>query len=524
MRSDFIYPTWPVELVKDKVVWKLDDNSYENLDELYEYIEFEIQKIKKDPIWQMAREMFVNEEEDDAPFKMSPAELALFKLIFQRQYKESEVCSCTQYGKSLTFSRAVLARISAFPEDWIVVAPDTKRGKIILNYVIKATAGNDYFKNKLIGIDLGERSVLNRLLEEKSKLKLTFQIIGPKQKYSSISILSADGRRKQDMMDAIMGFGGKNVIFEEASLTEDEVESGVYRMMAGKGKDYFYLKIGNPFKRNHFLTSWRDREVMKIFIDYRIGLADGRYQPEFIKKALLKPQADTLYRAWFPMEDAIDKEGWMQLITEDELRNAVGEGEHLYTNKFGIDVKGSGGDWNVLIHRSWLVAEIVLKDQSKDNLGYAGRILVARDKVKKDTGELVEMFPDSIGVGYGLSQILADKASYVYPVVAGETADDEVRFYNRRSEMYWRLKEWILGGGKLKGEYDDWKELLVIKYRINHEKKIQIIPKEVLLKSDVPSPNVADALAYSFRLDEDYDEEEENDDRYARNRANYGKR
>jgi hypothetical protein len=64
--------------------------------------------------------------------------------------------------------------------------------------------------------------------------------------------------------------------------------------------------------------------------------------------------------------------------------------------------------------------------------------------------------------------------------------------------MYWRLRDWILGGGKLTRD-EDWLELNRIKYKVvDNRGKIQIMSKEQMLKQGIDSPDVADALSLTF--------------------------
>jgi hypothetical protein len=87
---------------------------------------------------------------------------------------------------------------------------------------------------------------------------------------------------------------------------------------------------------------------------------------------------------------------------------------------------------------------------------------------------------------------------------------------------YWRLRQWILKGGKLLRTEEDldntWYQLTKIKYRQSIERmrgRCQIMSKEDMLKDGVESPDVADALMMTFLTEdvslpsdqEEYEEE-----------------
>lgn len=460
----------------------------------------EERNLKNDVGWNIAKEMFKNEY--DKPFIMSPGETAIFNLISQRQHKFSQILCSTQYGKTFTVARAILTRISNFPEDWLLVVPDFKRGKILLDYIIKDSANNQYFKDKLIGKDLGDRNTLTRLLEERSKLKLTYQVIMEhgRIKYGTIQILTTEARKRTNTIGAIMGFGGANIIADEASLVANDIDAGIFRMLAGRGKDTFLCKIGNPFFRNHFYESWQDPDYKKIFINDRIGLAEGRYEPDFLAKARKKPQYDILFGCKFPEAGAVDQQGFTALLTDDEIDRAketLPETTWGGEPRIGVDVARGGGNYNVLVYRCRNYAYIIDQNQTSDLMDIASQTVGhARELGVKTTS----IFVDDTGVGGGVTDKLRELKCNVHGVKVGRKTVG--RFYNKRATNFWRLRDWVMGGGKLK-ENDNWSDLISIRYKTVYQSggsKIQIISKDILRSIGIPSPDIADALMLTFDI------------------------
>jgi len=449
------------------------------------------------------------------PFCLTPGQLEVFDIISKRKYPRVHCMAYTRWGKSETVGLGILTRITAFPEKWVVVAPSNKKAGIIMGVIIQHIFDNPYTLGKF---KIGKDENLDRIRRERSKDRLTFKISD--NRIGEVFIISSEGKRTKDLLDALMGFGAPNVVVDESSLIDDIQYAGIKRML-GDEIDNFLFEIGNPFRRNHFLRASQDPLYHQINVDYIQGIQEGRITRDYVEEMRKEAEFSVLYENKFPEEDAIDTEGWMPLITEAELKNAcVPEIDHLYVNKLGIDLKGSGKDYNCLIHRSWLGAEVVLYDQSKDSMGFMGRVLTERDRVKLETGEACEVFPDTVG-SWHWYQTLSEKIPFVYPVVGGEKPDD-IKFFNSRAEMYWRMRDWMLKGGKLKGKYEDWKELLVIKWRRNQDKQIQLMPKMAMLKKGIKSPNKGDALAYTFKNEDDFGADEafiEKQD----NRSGYGK-
>ena len=486
----FLYPTFAFDLKGEYIDW---DYSQEQLKAL---IEAEKEKCKKEVLWKVAREMFI---QDGKPFELTPAQFEIFKTIVRREYPRVIFISSTQYGKTLTIARAVLLRISGFPEEWMVVVPDMKRGKILLNYIIKDSAENEYFKDKLVGVKLEERTALERLLEERSKVKLTFQVFTDDGiKYASVEIITAEARRRINAIESIMGFGGKNIIQEEASLEDDEIDAGIFRMLAGKGEDTFLLKIGNPFYRNHFLKSWQNPNYKKIWIDYRIGLADGRYTPEFIEEARTKPKFDVLFECRFPSEGAIDTEGWSPLITQTELEQAITD----EFNPFGFPVQGSdpadeGENESITVVRWRNVAKIDFASNKISLMDFCGEIANSIDKNKIDVRTCSV---DKIGVGAMIPDEMKKVGKPIQGVNVGEICEspaDQVQFVNKRAEFAWKVREWVKGGGKLLRD-PRWYQLVNIKYKEDNKRRLKIMSKDEMRKKGIVSPDAFDALCLSF--------------------------
>jgi len=468
-----------------------------SLEELKKKIERETEKARETKEWKLANALF---KQDSQAFQMSPGQLAIYNLIIKRQHKFSQIIASTQWGKSLVVSRAILTRITTFPEDWLIITPDTKRGRILLKYIVQDTSENDYFKAKLVGIDIKDRTVLNRLLEEKSKLKLTFQVVGEdgKLKYGSIEILTAEARRKYNTINSIMGFGGRNIICDESSLCDNDIDAGVFRMLAGKGEDTFLCKIGNPFYRNHFFDSWQDKDYKKIFINDKIGIAEGRYTESFLEKAKEKPKYDVLFGCKFPDEDAIDTEGWVPLFTETEVNNAMVDEDA----PFGIPMLGSdpadvGEDESVNVVRWPNVAKITFADNRIDLIDFCGKI---EESIKNHRVDPRNSNVDPIGVGAMLPAVLKEHGMPVNRVNVAEVCDlekDEAQFINKRAKLAWDAKEWISKGGKLKRD-DRWLELLDIRYKQDNRRRMKLMSKEEMRKRGVKSPDVFDALCLTF--------------------------
>lgn len=446
---------------------------------------------------QIVQSLYKNDQ--GKPYILTDSQCKIFDLIFARQYPRSHLMASTRFGKSATVALAVLTRVSTFPEKWAIVAPSEKKAKIIMGYVIGHAFDNEYTKTKL---DTRGENV-ERLQRERSKNRLTFRHANGQ--LGEVFILSADSRNKEKAGESIIGFGAPNVVLDEASLIDDDIEAKIFRML-GDSMDNFYLNIGNPFHRNHFLKKFHDPAYFKMNIDYQIGLKEGRLSQSFIDEVRAKPYFSVLYENKFPQADAIDDKGWSHLITDLEFENALQDSAEMFGDlRLGLDVARGGGNYNVWTLRGSNFAMILARNHDPDLMSVVGTTI---QHMRAFNLKPQQVYVDDTGVGGGvvdrLNEVLRPQgysATELPPVpvnkvqLGGEPSDKQ--FMNTRAEVFWRLKEWINQGGKLR-KSDDWSELLQIKYKPDSAGRLKIMSKDEMRRYGIESPDTADSLALTF--------------------------
>jgi hypothetical protein len=438
------------------------------------------------------------------PWVMTPSQCVVFEIIFKRMHPRVNLKSFTRFGKSATVALAVLTRCVTHPEKWAIVAPSAIKARIIMGYIIDHIFDNSLTESSL-EFDRSESS-LKRLQMERSKNRLTFNLgtRNGKPLKSEIFIVSADSRNKQGGGDAVMGLGAENVVLDEAALIDDNIESKIFRML-GDNMDNFYLKIGNPFRRNHFLKSDKDPNYVSKSFDYHVGLEEGRLTEDFIQEARKKPNFDVLYENKFPEADVVDDRGFVCLITDVEFERCIAHIEpqgRIGLPRLSVDVARGGGNFNVWTLRWDNYATVLAKNQDPDTMSVATTTMqFAREHnvLEQNT------FIDDTGVGGGVIDRLAQLRFFANGVKNQETPDDEM-FLNRRAQNFWRLRQWLIDGGKLSPEHEkEWMEILNIKYRAMDSRKIQIMSKLIMARDGIESPDVVDSLSMSFDQINAYD-------------------
>lgn len=405
---------------------------------------------------------------------VTEGQLQIFGAIVLKKSTRINIITPTQYGKSLIVALACLILSCIDGEMVSIPAPSEDKARIIMRYYLQHLGDHPLFYQQL---EKGDK--LDRLVMETSRDRLTLKNRG------GIFILSVHATDSNKGFQAAMGEGSRIIIEDESCLIPDEIESTIFRMIAGKGKDTMYVKISNPFYRNHFYRSSLDERYLQIKIDYIQGLKEGRLQYEFIEEARQKPNFDVLYGCKFPDANAIGKDGYLQLITEEELQRSMAEKQmHAGLITLGVD-PAAGGDNSAIVAKSANHQEVLFNQKLNDVMDLVG---VVADKYRAMGAQMIAV--DRGGIGEGVYRRLQEMSFPTRGINFAEKPDEDF-FQNKKAELYWKQRNWLLGGGRLMKD-PAWHEFNLIKYK-NKNGKIIIQPKEELFKQGYASPNIVDA-------------------------------
>lgn len=410
--------------------------------------------------------------------QVTEGQLQIFAALVMRKSNRISIITATQYGKSLIVALACLYLSCIEGEMISIPAPSEDKAKIIMRYYLQHIGDHPIFYSQL-----NKDDKLDRLVMETSRDRLILKNRG------GVFILSVQAHNSQKGFEAAMGEGSKIVIQDESSLIPDEIESTIFRMIAGK-KDAMYVKIGNPFYRNHFYRSSKDPRYLQLFIDFKQGLKEGRYNYDFIEEARTKPNFDILFGCQFPAEGMTGKDGYTRLLTDLEIDNVmVPNGEHMGYKILGVD-PAAGGDNSAIVLKSGNLQEVLFNQQLSNTMDLVGVIM---DIYKNRQIDFITT--DKTGVGQGVYDRLNDMGYPVRGVAFGEKSESDM-FQNLKAEWHWRERKWLLSGGRLV-KHPAWEEFRNIRYK-NKDGKIIMQPKEDLLRMGIASPNVVDAAVLTM--------------------------
>ncbi len=286
------------------------------------------------------------------------------------------------------------------------------------------------------------------------------------------------------------------VIFDEASAISDaiwEVSEGAMTTVPS-----YWFVFGNPTRNSGYF-----RECFRKFrhvwhskqIDSRQAKITNKQQIEQWERDYGKESDFFKVRVMgiFPAQDN------QQFIGNDLLNKAFVhyDKETFETNKpaiIGVDVARFGSDASVIVIRRANILENILHYRSISTTELVGYIL---EQIQLHKPIAVSI--DGGGVGGGvIDQLKSFGIANIIEVNFGAKADDKKKYFNKRAEMWSRMRDW-LKEAIIDSRYQElYADLSAIRYKVNEKGQIVLEKKADMKKRGVASPDFADALALTF--------------------------
>lgn len=321
---------------------------------------------------------------------------------------------------------------------------------------------------------------------------------------------------RQDQPEALQGFHEDNLLFivDEASGVPDIVfqvgegslsTEGAKIMLAGnpnRTTGYFWDAFNpRPGQRQRWKTrtvpSWESTRVSRDWLEdmkEKYGTHSPIYQ---IRVAGEFPETDDFV-----------------LIPRHVIEAAVRRGRDMERPQgkaiiWGVDVARQGNDQTAVAKRSGpALLEPVETWHGFDLMQSSGRVMRMYDDTPA-AERPKEICIDVIGVGAGLYDRLKEQGLPVTPVNVSERAEDSGRYFNRRSELWFKTKDWLSQPETSIPEDPLLEaELGTPQYQIMSNGKEKVEPKEDTKKrlgEGGRSPDSADALVLTLAASSRWD-------------------
>jgi hypothetical protein len=285
------------------------------------------------------------------------------------------------------------------------------------------------------------------------------------------------------------------VIFDEASGIPDVIWEVVEGAMTTEGARW--IAFGNPTKNTgrfrecwgRFAHRWKTMQV-----DSReVSISDKEQIKEWVED--YGEDSDfcrVRIRGQFP------RAGSNQFISSEYVDWSMSyeaEGWEYDALVFGCDIARFGDDQNCLVIRQGRKVLDILRWRGVDAMETAGRIV---DKMRDLSPDLVFIDGDGVGgpVVDRVKQLMGPHS--VMEINNGRTADDSSKYFNKRAEMWAKMRDALKQGIDLPEDKDLENDLIAPEYGFDSKNRIQLEKKSDMKKRGQKSPDSADALAFTF--------------------------
>jgi hypothetical protein len=183
-----------------------------------------------------------------------------------------------------------------------------------------------------------------------------------------------------------------------------------------------------------------------------------------------------------------------QLVVD--ARNATAEA--LGHKKLGVDPARFGEDRTSICFRQGRKVHWIRSYEKRSTMEVAGLVYKAIKEINAD-----QCAVDVGGLGAGvydrLEELLVEDTCHLVQVNSGSSPIDEVKYYNKRAEMWGETKEWLEKAPADVPDDDELQaDLTQIKYSYDSSNRLKMEKKEDMKKRGLRSPDKADSLGLTF--------------------------
>ena len=193
--------------------------------------------------------------------------------------------------------------------------------------------------------------------------------------------------------------------------------------------------------------------------------------------------------------------GTNQLISGEDVSRGrkydMATDEYIHFNTvIGVDVARFGSDETVITVRQGRKVFSQLTYSGLNNIQVGARVV----EVYRKYGSTGTMLVDEVGLGAGVVDYLMTAGYPVVGVNAGARAKDDKVYYNKRAEMWGRMRDWVDGAVDIPDDPVLADQMSALEYTYDLKERIKLERKEDL-RDRLPqlgSPDRADSLALTF--------------------------
>lgn len=299
-----------------------------------------------------------------------------------------------------------------------------------------------------------------------------------------------------DNPDALRGMYLDGVILDEYGQMKDYLWGEIIRPALADRKGWAVF-VGTPKGQNGFFQKYQEAlsnndwyhclykasETGVIDATELASMRDSMSDVEYAQEM----ECDFSVAAFNALLGAEDVEKAVETVhNENELRGSV--------KVMGVDVARFGGDRSAICCRHGLAVMPIQIYKGLDTMTFAGVVIKTMNKFNPDA-----VFVDSGAMGAGVIDRIRQLGYHCIDVAFGGKATDDNRYVNKRTEMYFKLTEFIKkDSGAIPKDAVLQEELANVYYGFDNRGRLKLRSKEEIKEVLGRSPDMADALALTF--------------------------
>lgn len=394
------------------------------------------------------------------------------------------VSSCTGSGKSAVLSMLTLLYLMVLPDCRILItAPSSNH----LERVFRSEL-DKWFKRLPDQIQT-RFDMTQRKIEYRTSKRVHFA-----------SLVTASVEQKENLA----GGHAENYIIladEASGIPEDAFDILLGTLSTGEGGRF--IQVSNPQRASGRFFEIFQRDLGKWTKIYFSAYDSPNVNSEWIEEMKETYGEDSdIFR--MRVLGQFPRVGVSQFISAELVEAALHNNLDYrnYTNFpkiMGVDVARFGDDLTSIVVRQGPKVLHIKTYRSLDTMEVASKV------AETQAGYTCSViYIDSIGVGAGTADRCRELGLPVKDVVVSGQSTDPKTYANIRAQLWGQMKDWFRGGNvDLPFESSDRdanliSQLTSMEYGYNNKMQIQLLSKKELKRMGYASPDIADALSFTF--------------------------
>lgn len=396
------------------------------------------------------------------------------------------VSSCTGSGKSAVCSMLVFIYLMLLPDCRILVTSPSF--------------------NQLVRVFSSELDKWYRKMPDQfqSLFKLTrekVEYIGASRYNNFCNLVTASVENKE----SLQGGHADNyvIIADEASgISQEAFDILLGTLSTGKGGRF--IQVSNPVRSSgRFYEIFMNDDIGEGWSRMFFSAFDSpNVNPEWIKEMGRTYGEDSdLYR--MRVLGKFPRVGVSQFISGDTVEMCIQNqlsfpSYHNYPKVMGVDIARFGDDATSFVIRQGPKLLDIQTHKGLDTMEVASRVAEYNA-----LHQCSMIYIDSIGIGAGTYDRLKQLGLPVKEVVVSGKSTEPNVYSNLRAQLWGKMKQWLENGADLPHSVREKDsnlaaQLTTMEYGYNNKMQIQLMSKKDLKRMGHPSPDIADALSFTW--------------------------